>query len=220
MYLKIDKLKKETLEQYINNVDLHFDSVHYHKLQIDQKNPTLYTDDQFVWGIFKQLKGKSLPSAFCLEFECAEVKWLINHENYTAKSLMTESSLFCLNLKSSGSWKIETNKHQQIIALITQHKEMETKLAKLTAKVGGAPLTKISTNTHNMKGKFPLCCLKKVLNSKERCMVKRDGAKYIIGMRMDMFLKTSPAECIACTSQVMGTLLGSHERKNSKKTTL
>jgi hypothetical protein len=74
MYLEIDKLKKETLEQYDNNVDLYFDSVRYHKLQIDKNNPAAYTDDQFGWDIFKQPKGKQLPSAFCLEFERTEVK--------------------------------------------------------------------------------------------------------------------------------------------------
>jgi hypothetical protein len=156
MYLEIDKLKKETLEQYDNNVDLCFDSVCYHKLQIDQKNPAAYTNDQFVRDLFKQLKGKQLQLAFCLEFERAEVKWLMNRENYTAELLMTESSLFCLNLKSSGGWKIETSKHQQIIALTTQLNEMETKLAKLTPKVGGASLPKTTADTPDMKGKFPL----------------------------------------------------------------
>jgi hypothetical protein len=48
---------------------------------------------------------------------------------------------------------------------------METKLAKLTPKVGGAPFTKIPTNTQDVKGKFPLWRLKKVLNSEEHCMV-------------------------------------------------
>ena len=48
---------------------------------------------------------------------------------------MTELSLFCLNLKSSGGWKIETNKHQQIIALTTQLNEMETKLASSLKKL-------------------------------------------------------------------------------------
>ena len=48
IYLEINKLKKETLEQYDNIVDLYFNSVCYHKLQIDQKNPTADTNDQFV----------------------------------------------------------------------------------------------------------------------------------------------------------------------------
>jgi hypothetical protein len=100
-----------------------------------------------------------------LEYERAEVKWLINRENYTAESLMTESSLFCLNLKSSGGWKIETTKHQQIIALTTQLNEMETKLAKLTPKVGGGILPKTTpttpTNAQEMKGSCLLWRLKK-----------------------------------------------------------
>jgi len=121
--------------------------------------------------------------AFCLEFELAEgVKWLMNCANYTAESLMTESSLFCLNLKSSGGWKIETNKHQQIIALTTQLNEMETKLTKLTPKVGGAILPKTTAdapaNTQDMKGKFPLWRIKKVQSSEEHSMIKRNGAKW------------------------------------------
>ena len=80
-------------------------------LGIMQKNPQAYTDDQFVRDIFKELKGEQLSSPFRLEFQHAEVKWLINRENYTSESLMTKASLFSLNLKSSGGWKIETNKH-------------------------------------------------------------------------------------------------------------
>ena len=92
---------------------------------------------------------------------------------------MTESSLFCLNLKSSGGWKIETNKHQQIIALTTQLNEMETKLAKLTPKVGGTTLPKMTTaDTSEMKGRFSLWRLQKVPSSKEHCMIERDGAKW------------------------------------------
>ncbi len=82
MYLKIKKIKKESLEQYENNLELFYDSIHYYKFHIDQKNPLAYTDDQFVHDIFKQLKGKLLLPAFCLEFEHAEVKWLMNCENY------------------------------------------------------------------------------------------------------------------------------------------
>jgi hypothetical protein len=56
MYLEIDKLKKETLMQYENKNDLYYDSICYHKLLIDQKNPSAYTDEQFVQDIFKHLK--------------------------------------------------------------------------------------------------------------------------------------------------------------------
>ena len=181
MYLEIDKLKKETLEQHGNQIDLYFDSVRLHMLGIMQKNPAAYTDDQFVRDIFKELKGEQLPSAFRLEFERAEVKWLMNRENYTSESLMAEASLFSLNLKSSGGWKIETNKHQQIIALTTQLHEMENKLAELTPKVGGPsfPKTIVTTGDNSeMKGTFPLWRLKKVHSSEEHCMVERDGAKH------------------------------------------
>ncbi len=60
MYPETEKIKKESLEQYENNLELFFNSICYHKLHIDQKNPLAYTDDQFVRDIFKQLKGKQL----------------------------------------------------------------------------------------------------------------------------------------------------------------
>jgi hypothetical protein len=74
MYLEIEKIKKENIEQYENTLELFFDSICYHKLHIDKKNPLAYTVNQFVHDIFKQRKGKQLPPAFCLEFERAKVK--------------------------------------------------------------------------------------------------------------------------------------------------
>ncbi len=41
-----------------------FDAAKYMKTQIDQKDPTAYTEDAFIWDIFLQLKHKSLPSCF------------------------------------------------------------------------------------------------------------------------------------------------------------
>ncbi len=55
VYIEIEKIKKENLEQYENNLELFFDSICYHKLHIDQKNLLAYTDDKFVCDIFKQL---------------------------------------------------------------------------------------------------------------------------------------------------------------------
>jgi hypothetical protein len=48
----------------INNSTVSNDSICYHKLLIDQKNPTADTDEQFIQNIFKQLNGEQLPAAF------------------------------------------------------------------------------------------------------------------------------------------------------------
>jgi hypothetical protein len=59
---------------------------------------------------------------------------------------------------------------------------METKLAKLAPKVGGAILPKMTSttpaNNQEMKGSFPLWRLKKIPSTDEHCMVERDGAKW------------------------------------------
>ncbi len=41
-----------------------------------------------------------------------------------------------------------------------------------------------------------------------------------IGVKMDICLKTNPVKCTACTSRVMGMLLGSHKRKSLRETML
>jgi len=87
-------------------------------------------------------------------------------------------SLYNINLKSSGGWKIETNKHQQIIALTTQINEMNDKLFKLALEAGDTPVVKTPGSSQEMKDKFPLWRLKKVSNSKEHCMIEYDGAKW------------------------------------------
>jgi hypothetical protein len=188
MFLEIEKIRKEKLEHYKNNPDLFFDAICHHKLLIDQKNPLAYTDDQFVQDIFKELKSNHLPASFCLEFECAEIKWLMNCENYTSAGLMCKASLNYLNLKFSGTWKMEINKHQQIIALTTQLSDMKSEIFKLTnaskgggnsgGTSGGTLLVKTSDESQQKKGSFPLWRLEKIPSSAEHNMVKREGQKW------------------------------------------
>ena len=64
MYSKITKVKKLTIAQYDNDVQLFFDAIKYYKLHIDQKKPTAYTEDAFIQDIFLQLKQDSLPAEF------------------------------------------------------------------------------------------------------------------------------------------------------------
>jgi hypothetical protein len=78
MYAEIGKVKKLTIAQHDNDVWLCFDAAKYIKLQIDQKDPTMYTEDAFIWDIFFQLKHESLPSDFRLEFSCQETHWMMN----------------------------------------------------------------------------------------------------------------------------------------------
>jgi hypothetical protein len=48
MYTGITKVKKLTISQYDNDVQLYFDAIMFSKLQIDQKDPTAYTKDAFI----------------------------------------------------------------------------------------------------------------------------------------------------------------------------
>ncbi len=70
MCAEITKVKKLTIAQHDNNVQLYFDAVQFLKLQIDQKDPNAYTEDAYICDIFLQLKHDSLPAEFRLEFAC------------------------------------------------------------------------------------------------------------------------------------------------------
>jgi hypothetical protein len=48
MYAEITKVMKVTIAQHDNDVQMFFDAVKFLKLQIDQKDPTLYTEDAFI----------------------------------------------------------------------------------------------------------------------------------------------------------------------------
>jgi hypothetical protein len=56
MYAEITKVKKLTIAQYNNDVQLYFDAVQFLKLQIDQKDLNAYTEDAYICDIFLQLK--------------------------------------------------------------------------------------------------------------------------------------------------------------------
>ena len=67
MYAEITKVKKLTIAQYNNHVQLYFDAVTFLMLHIDQKDPTAYTKDAFICNIFLQLKNEPLPGECRLE---------------------------------------------------------------------------------------------------------------------------------------------------------
>jgi hypothetical protein len=48
MYSEITKVKQLTFSQHDNDVQLFFDAIKFHKLPIDQKDPTAYTEDAFI----------------------------------------------------------------------------------------------------------------------------------------------------------------------------
>ncbi len=52
MYSKFGAVKKMTIAQFDNDINLFFDSIKSDKLQIDSKDPLAYTDDAFVCDIF------------------------------------------------------------------------------------------------------------------------------------------------------------------------
>jgi hypothetical protein len=103
MYAKIGKVKKLTIAQHDNHVQLFFDAAKYIKLQIDQKDPSAYTEDAFIWDIFLQLKHESIPSNFRLEFSCQETHWMMNKTCITSQSLIDNALAYYVNLKNTGA---------------------------------------------------------------------------------------------------------------------
>ncbi len=64
MYAEITKVKKLTTAQFDNDVQLHFDTVQFLKIQIDQKDPNAYTEEvTFVMYSFSSSMTLSLRNS-------------------------------------------------------------------------------------------------------------------------------------------------------------
>ncbi len=72
MYSEIGAIKKMTIAQFDNDINLFFNAIRSSKLQIYSKDPSAYTGDAFVCNIFSQLKNKMLPYDFRSEFTSLE----------------------------------------------------------------------------------------------------------------------------------------------------
>jgi hypothetical protein len=174
MYTKTTKVKKITIAQYDNDVQLYFDAVPFLKLQIDQKDPMAYTDDAFIRDIFLQLKQESLPAEFCLEFSRQKTCWMMNKSQLSSQSLMDDASACYVNLKNTGAWKVKLYRNTQIIALTTQLSDLKTEISKLKASPTQKDSGTTVKGTSNNRYVFESWHVERVTNNAEHNMIKRN----------------------------------------------
>jgi hypothetical protein len=178
MYSEIGTIKKMTVAQYDNDINLFCDSIKTVKLQINSKDSNAYTDEAFVRDIFVQVKNEMLPHDFKSEFTSLERRWQMDKEIVTSQSLMDDASTYYTNMVASGDWKSEVSKHSQIIALTTQITELkkefnEVKAAKNIIPTPSGSTPSGSTPTGSGSNKFEQWRLEKVDNKEEFNMVVR-----------------------------------------------
>ncbi len=178
MYAEIGKVKKLTIAQHDNDVQLFFDAAKYIKLQIDQKDPTAYTEDAFIWDIFLQLKHESLPSNFRLEFSCQETHCMMNKMRVTLESLIDDALAYYVNLKNTGAWKTDTSRNSQIIVLTTQPLGLKSEISNLAFNKAPLKQDKNVPTSGKPRYAFELWCLEKVDNKLEHNMVECDDKTW------------------------------------------
>jgi hypothetical protein len=178
MYSEIGAIKKMTIAQYDNDINLFCDSIKSVKLQIDSKDPYAYTDEAFVRDIFVQVKNETLPHDFKSEFTSLERRWQMDKEIVTSQSLMDDASTYYTNMVASGDWKSEVSKHSQIIALTTQIMELKKEFNEVKAAKNIIPTPSGSTPTGSGSNKFEQWRLEKVDNKEEFNMIVKDGKTY------------------------------------------
>jgi hypothetical protein len=105
MYSEISAVKKMTIAQLNNDINLFFDVIRSSKLQIDSKNPLAYTDNTFVCDIFAHLKSKMLPHDFRSEFTSLKRHWQMDKEKVSSQSLMDDTRLYYTNVVAIGKLK-------------------------------------------------------------------------------------------------------------------
>jgi hypothetical protein len=176
MYSKISAVKKMTLAQYDNDINLFFDSIKSVKLQINSKDLMAYTDNSFLCNIFVQLKNELLPHDFKSEYTSLERCWQMDKEIVTFQSLMDDASTYYTNMVASGNWMTEVNKHTQIIALTTQISELRKEFHQ--AKALNNTFTPASASSGASSNKFEQWRLEKADNKEECNMIVKGGKTY------------------------------------------
>jgi hypothetical protein len=176
MYAEIKNIKKLMLAQYDNDVHLFCNAINSKKLAIYMKNPTAYMDDSFVRDLFQVFKYDSLPTDFKSEFTSLERHWQMDKEYVTLQSLMANASSYYTNLVVSGNWKLEINKHAQIIALTTQILDLKSEISQVkTSTKSSGDTGKVLCNKND---NFQRWCLTKIDNGNKFNMVDKDSTKY------------------------------------------
>ena len=102
----------------------------------------------------------------------------MNKSIVTSQELMNDASAYFVNLKNTGSWKIELSRSSQIVALTTQLTELKTEFDKLSASNGTPKLDDGKPAGGPAKYIFELWRLEKVDNKNEHNMVERDGKTW------------------------------------------
>ena len=102
----------------------------------------------------------------------------MNKSIVTSQELMNDASAYFVNLKNTGSWKIELSRSSQIVALTTQLTELKTEFDKLSASKGPPKLDDNRPAGGPAKYIFELWRLEKVDNKNEHNMVERDGKTW------------------------------------------
>jgi hypothetical protein len=106
----------------------------------------------------------------------------MDKEIITPHSLMDDAGTYYTNLIGSGSWKMESTKHAQIIALTTQISKLKTEIQSLTKNASkesstGSTADELSSSPKNY-GNFEAWCLIKVNNNTEFNMVEKGDKKF------------------------------------------
>jgi hypothetical protein len=182
MYAEIGKAKKLMVAQFNNDIHLFFDAMKSIKFQIDQKDSLDYMDAAFVWDLFIQLKDEYLPLDFKYEFTALERRWQMVKEIVTPQSLMDDAGTYYTNLIGLGSWKMESTKHAQIIALTTRLSKLKMEIQLLTKNASkesakGSTADKPFSSPKNY-GNFEAWHIIKVNNNAVFNMVEKGDKKF------------------------------------------
>jgi hypothetical protein len=102
----------------------------------------------------------------------------MDKEKVTFQSLMADASSYYTNLVASGDWKLEANKHVQIIALTMQISELKHAMSQIkTSTKPSGDAVNPSNETYSKNDIVQKWHLTKVKNGNKFNMVEKDGTK-------------------------------------------
>lgn len=171
LFAEISECKAMKLSDFKNVVPDYFDALQNKKIAIDQKSTTAYTEDAYIRDILTELCNCPVE-IFAKEWKSTSNRWLMGKEHLVSTTVVDEATLMYVNLLNSNQWKVDHSASDQIIALTSQLKVLESKLEAKTSSAQPA------TNAGRGQSGFEMWRLTKVENNEEHNKVFRNGRTY------------------------------------------
>ena len=154
VYNEIQKLKLIKLSDYQGNVVLWLTSMEHKLSDIEHRIHGSYHEDQYLMDIFA-----GAEQSVCERFNnsVAQIKedWIDGNEaGWTKEKVTAKLKRLYINMQNDGTWKKDTARHSQILALTTEVTSLRAELNRTAVALATATSTNGTSTPSGPKGPY------------------------------------------------------------------